>query len=232
MLAFSHPFDELFMPTPLWHRHLAVAPDSRRQLRENEHDYTLTLALPGMRPDDLKLTIAEDVLAIKGESKTAHRNFSISRALQLPRDVDADKVTASSENGLMIITLPKRARVTHELTVVEGAPSAVAEDDYEFALPLPGICPSDLKLTAEDGVLTIEGETKTAHRNFSISRALRLPEDAEAAAASASAENGMLTIVMPKSARPAPLAIQVGSAPAHTAEEAMDAEEAPAAASA
>ena len=76
---------------------------------------------------------------------------------------------------------------------------------------LPGVDPSGIGVTIEDGVLTIEGETapvETEHRDDrfllrerrtgSFRRSLRLPESVDSEKAASFYENGVVTIRLPK----------------------------------
>ncbi len=81
----------------------------------------LTAELPGMSEEDLSLTIENNVLTISGEKKTerevggSDERFLISerfygsfqRAFTLPTTVDAEKVEAEFDRGILTITLPK-----------------------------------------------------------------------------------------------------------------------------
>jgi HSP20 family protein len=76
-------------------------------------------AVPGVKPEDIEVTITGDVLNIKGEfkseEKTEKRNFlrqerrygAFSRQLNLPAGTDADKVKASFEDGVLTLEMPK-----------------------------------------------------------------------------------------------------------------------------
>jgi len=76
-------------------------------------------SLPGVKPDDISLTITGDALTIRGEVKEQQakdeasyhlrqRRFgSFSRTLPLPTVVVADKAKADFENGILTLTLPK-----------------------------------------------------------------------------------------------------------------------------
>ena len=81
----------------------------------------------------------------------------------------------------------------HQLTVTEGVPDAAARY-YRLTLPMPWMLPGDLTLTAEDGVLSIEG----SHHDFVVSRRQRLPADVDVQAAVAGVENGTLMVFAPK----------------------------------
>ena len=66
--------------------------------------------LPGVRRDDINVEMVEDYLTITAQRKEAddEESFSFSRSLSVPEQVQADKVSASYENGVLTVTLPKR----------------------------------------------------------------------------------------------------------------------------
>ena len=87
---------------------------------ENENEYTVELAAPGLRKEDFDISINNDGdLVIKMEKKTevkdekAHylrREFAYSKyeqTLILPDDVNKDEVGAKMNDGVLNITLPK-----------------------------------------------------------------------------------------------------------------------------
>jgi HSP20 family protein len=84
-----------------------------------EDEELVTAQLPGVNPDDIELSIVNDVLTISGERKAAEANDEMryhrrerttgkfSRSIQLAFAVAADKVTAGYENGVLKVTLPR-----------------------------------------------------------------------------------------------------------------------------
>ena len=87
---------------------------------ENENEYTVELAAPGLRKEDFDISINNDGdLVIKMEKKNevkdekAHylrREFAYSKyeqTLILPDDVNTDEVGAKMNDGVLNITLPK-----------------------------------------------------------------------------------------------------------------------------
>ncbi|HOI53774.1 MAG TPA: Hsp20/alpha crystallin family protein [Phycisphaerae bacterium] len=87
---------------------------------ETDNDVTVRAETPGIDPKDIEVYVEGDVLTIKGEKKeeteTKDRNFhrverqygSFSRSIQLPANVEADKVEAQAANGVLTIRLPKQ----------------------------------------------------------------------------------------------------------------------------
>jgi len=92
-------------------------------LYQTEGDVILKASLPGLKADDVQISITGDVLTIKGEFRqndeakdsTYHlkeqRSGSFERSLSLPTLVQTDKTKAEFENGILTITMPKAEQV-------------------------------------------------------------------------------------------------------------------------
>ncbi len=90
-----------------------------------ETDDVLVLkgALPGVRPEEVDISVTDGVLTIKGETKSEEetkdgnyhrrelRYGAFSRSVALPTRVDHDKAEAKFENGILTISLPKAEEV-------------------------------------------------------------------------------------------------------------------------
>ena len=70
------------------------------------------------------------------------------------------------------------------------------DEAYEYAADVPGIRPADLEISVEGDEFTLCGKA----RGGRFERRLRLPRDAESAAASATLEHGVLTLRVPRTA--------------------------------
>jgi HSP20 family protein len=102
-------------------------------IREDEKNYSIDLAIPGMDKKDLKIDINEDVLTISSEKKSENeeendgykrREFSYSsfcRSFYIPDNADKEKIEASYKDGVLNITLPKqeedKTKITREITI-------------------------------------------------------------------------------------------------------------------
>jgi HSP20 family protein len=82
--------------------------------------------LPGFRKDDLHVHVADDTLTISGhftsdtkDKETPKTETSLERAIALPENLNYDKVAAAYENGVLTVTLPKRAEVKPKTVAVE-----------------------------------------------------------------------------------------------------------------
>lgn len=86
---------------------------------QTDEDVVVRAAIPGMKADDVQISVTGEVLTLKGEVKQKEetkdkawhireqRWGAFERTLLLPVDVDADKAKAEFENGMLTITLPK-----------------------------------------------------------------------------------------------------------------------------
>lgn len=106
---------------------------------EKENKYVIKTELPGMKEEDVDISVAGDRLNIKGEKKAesevkeeeyyrSERSYgSFFRSIDLPSDADTDKIEANYENGVLEISIPKTEAVkTKKVSVVakEGAKAA------------------------------------------------------------------------------------------------------------
>lgn len=96
-------------------------------IREDEKNYILELAIPGMNKEDLKIDINEDVLTISSETKKEseddrdgykRKEFSYSsfcRSFYIPENVNRDKIEANYKDGILSIGLPKQEEDKNKL---------------------------------------------------------------------------------------------------------------------
>jgi HSP20 family protein len=88
-------------------------------LYEDENNAYVRAELPGVNRDEINVEMIDDYLTItavrkspaKGDGKAEtpeEQSFSFSRSVSIPDAVQADKVTAAYENGVLTVTLPRR----------------------------------------------------------------------------------------------------------------------------
>ncbi len=90
---------------------------------EKEDKFVVKAELPGMKEEDIDVSVVGDRLIIKGEKETetevneedyyrCERSYgSFHRSILLPSTVDASKIAADFEDGVLEVTLPKAAEV-------------------------------------------------------------------------------------------------------------------------
>jgi len=98
---------------------------------ETEKEIVITAELPGLDEKDFEVTLAGDLLTIKGEKKSEHeernggsyyaeRRFgSFSRSLRLPFEVKEESVDATYQKGVLTIRVPKPAEAQSAVKRIE-----------------------------------------------------------------------------------------------------------------
>jgi HSP20 family protein len=99
---------------------------------ETEDAFIVKASIPGVNPDDIDISLTDNVLTIKAEIKEEkeiedakyhlreRRYGAFSRAITLPTAVDADKVEAVYENGVLTLTIPKAEAVKPRKIAVQS----------------------------------------------------------------------------------------------------------------
>ena len=90
-------------------------------ISETDKEYLIKAALPAVKKEDVKVTVDEGVITIKGERKQEkeeknekfHRTETVygsfERSFALPDDVNADGITCESKDGVLTVHMPKTA---------------------------------------------------------------------------------------------------------------------------
>ena len=86
----------------------------------NEDDFVIEIAVPGMNKSDFKIDVDKNVLTISSEEKTENdseaanytqREFyhnSFNRSFTLPEITDSEKIVAKYRDGVLAISIPKK----------------------------------------------------------------------------------------------------------------------------
>jgi HSP20 family protein len=105
-------------------------------IQRTDNGYRLEIPVPGFKPDDINVTIEDRQLTVEGHNE--RRRFT--RAVVLPDEIDADRVEANVDNGLLTLTLPLHPRVQprrievrmgRQLTDTSGTPSTTSATSQE-----------------------------------------------------------------------------------------------------
>ena len=88
-------------------------------ISERKDAYLVAAELPGMKADDLEITFEDGLLTIQGERRFAHDSAeekmhrteryygAFRRSITLPSHVEADKIEASVQDGVLQVLVPK-----------------------------------------------------------------------------------------------------------------------------
>lgn len=111
-------------------------------LAETDDELVLTADLPGMSEEDIAIEVKDNILAISGERKDerqesgrgyhrAERSFGrFSRTLGLPRGIDAQRVTAKFDQGVLEVHIPKpEERKPHRVRIGAEAEQRAIEGE-------------------------------------------------------------------------------------------------------
>ena len=100
-------------------------------LYQTNEDVIVKAALPGMTAEDVELSVAGEMLTLKGEIQRKderedaaylireQRYGRFERSLMLPTEVQSDKAQAEFENGILTVTLPKAEQVRPKTITVK-----------------------------------------------------------------------------------------------------------------
>ena len=89
---------------------------------ESEHQFDLYMDLPGVKSDAVKIEMLDDRLIVCGnriaptheDGVSAHRieraDGQFSRSIQLPKQLDVEKIGAHFDNGVLHVVLPKQPK--------------------------------------------------------------------------------------------------------------------------
>ncbi len=105
-------------------------------VHETENGYELTASLPGVKPEDVEISVNKDVVTIRGSTEQNEErqqgNYiyrerhagTFQRAVRLPDQVNSEQVDASLENGVLKVSLPRLQQSTQRrIQVKSGANS-------------------------------------------------------------------------------------------------------------
>ena len=103
---------------------------------EDANSLQITLEVPGVRPEDVKISLENNLLTVRGEKKQEaeertervhryERSYgTFERSFVLPNTVDPDKISANYENGILKIRIPKSERARPREIPVRAASGA------------------------------------------------------------------------------------------------------------
>ncbi len=115
------PFRSAFAVEPFGQRGMTWAATPAVDVVESEKAYEVSAELPGMDEKNIQVNLSNGNLTIKGEKQEEkeekkkdyylqERHFgSFERCFQVPEGVDANKIEATFNKGVLKVTLPKKA---------------------------------------------------------------------------------------------------------------------------
>lgn len=89
----------------------ARAPRFPVDLYEDKDNTYVRAELPGVSREAISIEMVDGYLNIAASRKQGEETFSLNRSVSIPEAVQADKVTASYQDGVLTVTLPKQEQV-------------------------------------------------------------------------------------------------------------------------
>lgn len=111
---------------------------------EREDDYLVDVELPGVRVEDIEITVEDGLLTIHGERTFAHDQFDkvhrverrfgpFSRSITLPSHVKSDTIDASVQDGVLMVRVPKATEAhARRISVRPGTGKAALAGSVEM----------------------------------------------------------------------------------------------------
>lgn len=145
LLSLRQAMDRLFEDSFVRPRSWAFAEGQELPLDfyNTQDELVIRAALPGMKPEDVEITVTGDQLTITARSKQEERSDedgwvyreirtgNVSRTVALPGDLDTEKASASFENGMLRLTIPKAERAKPRQISISPADEAKSARQVE-----------------------------------------------------------------------------------------------------
>ncbi len=121
---------------PNWDANGTVAMEVSMDVFETEQGYQVKVLLPGVKPEDIELSVQQNTLTIKGQFQSSVKpdqqvNWvvqeigvgSFERSITFPKPIDADKIDTSFEQGVLTISVPvSEASRPKKISITGGQP--------------------------------------------------------------------------------------------------------------
>jgi HSP20 family protein len=116
-------------------------------ISERKDAYLVTVELPGLKPEDLDITMEDGLLTLKGErqftSESSEQQFhrverrygAFRRSITLPAQVQADHIEATFDNGVLQIVVPKAEEAKPKRIQVHPGSAKILDASSEDTTP-------------------------------------------------------------------------------------------------
>ena len=99
MLTLWNMFDDF---VPIFPQTRAISPS----VHSDEDAVTLTCDVPGVKTQDVDITVQEDILAIRWTRKNGS-TYNFERSYRIPETLDAENLSADLADGVLTVRIPK-----------------------------------------------------------------------------------------------------------------------------
>lgn len=141
--TFDRILEDAFVHPRRWSLPLGATDVLPLDVRSTADALVVDAALPGIRPEDVEITVEDRTLTIRAESRDERqetegetlvreiRRGSVRRSITLPRGLQTDDATATFEHGVLHLSIPRAEEVKPrqiQITPTIEAPAAIAAD--------------------------------------------------------------------------------------------------------
>jgi len=103
-------------------------------IERTDEGYRVEMPVAGFRPEEINITVEDRQLVVEGRND--RRRFT--RAIVLPEEIDADKIEARVDNGLLTLMLPLHQKMQPRRIAVHVGGEEKAVSDQGQATSMPG----------------------------------------------------------------------------------------------
>lgn len=120
-------------------------------IRQTDNEFVIEASVPGFRPDDVEVTFDDGVLTVRGQRRVENeetqgqyvrrerRLTSVYRQIGLPAEVRADEISASFDNGVLRVTVPRAQKAQPKrIQVTTGGGEQPRVIEHEAQQPQQG----------------------------------------------------------------------------------------------
>lgn len=108
--AMQRDLDRIFESAPTGENASLQAQLPTYDVEESENAFFVTVELPGVKPEEVQVSVKDGRLDVSAESKGSTRERKYRVAFTLPTDIAEDKLEASLDHGVLTLALPKAAK--------------------------------------------------------------------------------------------------------------------------
>jgi HSP20 family protein len=98
------------------------------EVSEKDDHYAISLDIPGVKKDEIKIEVLDKSLTVSGERKKFEKSYgTFKRSFVLPNTVSTDKIEAHYEDGVLTLYVPKTPAAQARTIEVQAGKSSFLE---------------------------------------------------------------------------------------------------------
>ena len=138
--AMDRLFEDSFVRPRVWGTSWSETVGLPMDIRSTPDALVVEAALPGVKPEEVDITVEGGTLTISGEFRSERkdgegdylvqemRRGSFSRAVTLPQGLEPDKATATFEHGVLTLRIPKAEEIKPRQIKIDATGAAISRN--------------------------------------------------------------------------------------------------------